>query len=159
MSREISANGGPKRYRAWRGDVRAIRMMARPRTPKLARNEQLRGEVERLLTQLWSPQQISAHLRATYPGDEGMRVSHETIYQALVRAGTGQPAQGAHRVPADRQGAAAPAGPAEDAGQLTSMVMISERPAEVEDRAVPGRWESQCRCQARVASRQPRACK
>jgi len=80
VSREIGANGGRSRYRAWRGDERAVRRMARPRTPKLARSVQLRGEVERLLAKLWSPQQISAHLRATYPGDEGMRVSHETIY-------------------------------------------------------------------------------
>jgi IS30 family transposase len=141
VSREINGNGGPTRYRAWRGDVRAARLMARPRTPKLARNKVLRGEVERLLTQLWSPQQISAHLRATYPGDEGMRVSHETIYQALFIQGRGSLRRELTACLRTGRAQRRPQGRQKAQGQLSGMVMISERPAEVEDRAVPGHWE------------------
>jgi IS30 family transposase len=70
-------------------DDRALRSALRPRTPKLAANARPRHEVERLLTRLWSPQQISAHLAREYRDDESMRVSHETIYQALFVQGRG----------------------------------------------------------------------
>lgn len=89
ISREVSANGGRSKYRASRADERAVRRTARPRAPKLAGNVRLRGEVERLLSDLWSPQQISAHLRRAYPEDKGMRISHESIYRALFVQGRG----------------------------------------------------------------------
>ena len=141
VSREVRANGGPTHYRAWRGDERALKAMARPRPAKLVRHAALRRTVERLLTELWSPAQISAHLRTTYPEDQGMRVSHETIYQALFVQGRGSLRKEltaclrsgrAQRRPRDRSRRHA---------QLSAMVMIGERPAEADDRRVPGHWE------------------
>lgn len=61
--------------------------MARPRVPKIADNAPLRSEAERLLTDLWSPQQISMHIEGAYPDDEGIRISHECVYRALFVQG------------------------------------------------------------------------
>ena len=99
--------------------------------------------VEEKLAQWWSPQQISGWLTDTYPGVEEMRVSHETIYLSLFVQGKGGlrheltrclRTRRAIRRPATRR---TPTGK----GQIVDPVMISERPAEVEDRAVPGHWE------------------
>ena len=79
MSRDVAANGGRRRYRAWWADVRAVRNARRPKTPKLVRCSRLRREVERRLAQRWSPEQIAARLVVDYPDDAEMRVSHETI--------------------------------------------------------------------------------
>ena len=141
VSREIARNGGRRRYRAWRAELARDRRARRPRTAKLARDPRLRREVEALLRLRWSPEQIAARLRHDHPDEPEMRVSHETIYASLFVQGrgalrrelaaclrTGRARRRAHgRVPAG--------------GQIRDMVLISERPAEVTDRAVPGHWE------------------
>jgi IS30 family transposase len=83
VSRDIAANGGKHRYRAWRADDRARRLARRPKPAKLAGSARLRHEVERRLAERWSPQQIAARLVRDYPDDAEMRVSHETIYRSL----------------------------------------------------------------------------
>jgi IS30 family transposase len=141
ISREVARNEGRPRYRAWRAEATARGRARRPRVAKLARNPRLRGEVERLLLELWSPQQVSLRLRVDHPADREMWVSHETIYQSLFVQ-----ARGALRrelVACLRSGRARRRrqGPGTGAGVIPNMVLLSERPAEVADRAVPGHWE------------------
>src|SRR5258708_7285572 len=141
VAREVTRNGGRRRYRAWRAEAAAIRRAGRPRLAKLARSARLRTEVERLLALRWSPEQIAHRLRREHPDEEEMRVSHETIYQSLFVQARGALRHELHvclrsgRV--RRRAQHRTAGP----GKLTDMVLISDRPAEVEDRAVPGHWE------------------
>ena len=141
VSREIAGNGGRRRYRAWRAEAAATRRAHRPRVAKLARSARLRAEVERLLGLRWSPEQIAARLRWEHPDDREMRVSHETIYQSLFVQGRGALRHELHACLRSgrvrRRAQHRTAGP----GVLTDMVLISERPAEIEDRAVPGHWE------------------
>jgi IS30 family transposase len=141
VSREVAANGGRRRYRAWLAEASAAHRARRPRVAKLARRPRLRREVERLLAERWSPQQIAARLRHDHPDDQEMWVSHETIYQSLFVQGRG--ALRAELTRCLRSGRARRRSPrrATSAGHLTDMVLISERPAEIEDRAVPGHWE------------------
>jgi len=108
---------------------------------KLARNPALRAEVERLLAKRWSPQQIAARLARDHPYDEEMRVSHETIYRSLFVQGKG--ALRAELRSCLRTGGAQrrPRRGLHLQGRLKDMVMISDRPAEAADRAVPGHWE------------------
>jgi transposase, IS30 family len=143
ISREVSWSGARGSYRAWRADEQAIERGRRPKRCKLAGDARLRSEVERGLRARWSPQQIAARLVADYPDDVSMRVSHETIYRTLFVQGRGAlrkeltvclrsgRAQRRPRLRLERSGA----------GRLRDVVLISERPAEVEDRAVPGHWE------------------
>jgi IS30 family transposase len=141
ISREVRGNRGRGGYRAWRAELRRDRLAHRPRTARLARNPALRARVEQLLELHWSPQQIAAILRREHPCDREMQVSHETIYQSLFVQGRGALR---HELAAClRSGRARrrPHGRARAAGQIRDMVMISERPAEVDDRAVPGHWE------------------
>ena len=141
ISREVMANGGRAAYRAWRADERAVRAQRRPRALKLAINEPLRRKIEELLTDLWSPQQISDHLKRAYAGDETMRVSHETIYQALYIQGRGSLRRELTACLRTGRASRRAQGRTKTQGQIQGMIMISERPAEVEDRAVPGHWE------------------
>jgi IS30 family transposase len=142
ISREVKANGGPQRYRALRAHRRAIGCAARPKAGKLAGCERLRAVVQQGLDERWSPQQISARLRAEYPDDPEMRISHETIYQSLYvqtrgelrRQVTGELRSG--RVKRRPNGSQLG-----QRGKIRDMVLISERPAEIADRAVPGHWE------------------
>ncbi len=143
ISREVARNDGRLRYRAHRADRAAWQRARRPQECKLATNTALRLVVEDKLTLRWSPQQISGWLRRTYPGDEGMDVSHETIYLTLfIQARGGLKRELAQHLRTRRvnrrpQGKRPPSGK----GQIVDPVMISERPAAVEDRAVPGHWE------------------
>jgi IS30 family transposase len=89
VSREVVRNGGRRRYRAWRAEAGVSRRARRPKVAKLARSPRLRHEVERLLAERWSPQQIAQRLRLAHPDDQEMRVSHETIYQSLFVQGRG----------------------------------------------------------------------
>ncbi len=143
VCREVIRNGGRRRYRALGADRAALRRACRPKAAKLAVNTKLREVVEEKLTEWWSPQQISGWLIDAYPGVEEMWVSHETIYLSLFVQGKGAlrheltrclRTRRAIRRPATKR---APTGK----GQIVDPVMISERPAEVEDRAVPGHWE------------------
>ena len=143
ISRELARNGGRDGYRAHRADRAAIRRARRPKPSKLATNPGLRQVVEDLLEEWWSPQQVARWLRGAYPEDQEMWVSHETIYLSLFIQGKGALRREltdclrtgrAYRRPKTKR---APSGK----GQIVDPVMISERPAEVEDRAVPGHWE------------------
>jgi len=143
ISREVAWNGRRADYRAWRADSEAVRRGRRPKPSKLAVNSRLCREVERGLDKHWSPQQIAARLICDHPDDMDMRVSHETIYRTLfVQARgalrkeltaclrTGRTQRRPH-VRTEQSGA----------GRLRNMVLISDRPPEVADRAVPGHWE------------------
>ncbi len=140
VSREVAANGGREGYRAWRAHQRARQQARRPKAPKLACPE-LAAQVTSWLTEWWSPQQIAARLRIEFPGDPMMRVSHETIYQALYVQGRGELRRELARCLRTGRAKRRPRGRGENTGRIRDMVMISERPAEAEDRAAPGHWE------------------
>jgi IS30 family transposase len=144
ICREVSANGGRTKYRALQADRGAQRRALRPKQAKLARCRRLRNVVERKLEGLWSPQQISGWLAEHYQYDPEMQVSHETIYQSLFVQSRGALRKELHSClrsgRAMRRAKAYTKG-GTGQGQIRNMVMISERPAEVADRAVPGHWE------------------
>ena len=140
VSREVAANGGRAGYRAWRAHQRAREQARRPKAPKLA-CPQLAAQVTAWLAQWWSPVQISARLRIEFPGDPMMHVSHETIYQALYVQGRGELRRELARCLRAGRAKRRPRGRGENTERMKGMVMISERPAEAEDRAVPGHWE------------------
>ena len=144
VCREVNANGGRRKYRALVADRAASRSALRPKRAKLAECRRLRGVVERKLEARWSPQQISAWLALEYPDRPEMQVSHETIYQSLFVQSRGALRKELHSClrsgRAMRRAKAYTKGNVGQ-GQLRNMVMISERPAEVKDRAVPGHWE------------------
>jgi transposase, IS30 family len=140
VSREVAANGGRGAYRAWRAHQRARQHARRPKTPKLA-CPQLAGQVTGWLEEWWSPQQISRRLRIEFPGDPMMRVSHETIYQALYVQGRGELRRELARCLRTGRAKRRARGRGGRTSPIKDMVMISERPAEADDRAVPGHWE------------------
>ena len=130
------------RYRAVPAQRRAEDRAVRPKVARLAGNPRLRAWVQDKLTERWSPEQISVMLAREFPGDLEMRVSHETICQSIYVQGrgalrrelaaclrTGRALRKPRRTVGERR------------GRIPGMVMISERPAEVADRAVPGHWE------------------
>ena len=142
LSREVRHNGGRQRYRACAADRRADRQARRPKMAKLARCQPLRLVVETKLELRWSPQQISRWLAVRYPEDPEMQVSHETIYLSLYVQGRGALRQELHRALRSGRALRRPKGYlATGQGHIPNMVLISERPPEVEDRAVPGHWE------------------
>jgi len=141
VSREVAANGGRGRYRAHLAEERAFRRARRPRRAKLARNHRLRRRVEQFLELHWSPQQIAWQLRHDHPHEPEMWVSHETIYQSLFVQGRGALRAELTRCLRTGRARRRPAGRARPSGELPNMVLLSERPAEVDDRAVPGHWE------------------
>jgi transposase, IS30 family len=144
ICREVNANGGRAKYRALPADRRAQRRALRPKRAKLAQCRRLRNVVERKLEQRWSPQQISGWLAEQYPSDPEMQVSHETIYQSLFVQSRGALRKELHaclRTGRAMRRAKAYTKGRVGQGQIRNMVMISERPAEVADRAVPGHWE------------------
>ena len=145
VCREVNANGGRRKYRALVADRAASRSALRPKRAKLAECRRLRGVVERKLEARWSPQQISAWLALEYPDRPEMQVSHETIYQSLFVQSRGALRKELHSClrsgRAMRRAKAYVNANHVGQGQLKNMVMISERPAEVKDRAVPGHWE------------------
>jgi IS30 family transposase len=143
ISREVARHGGARRYRAASADRRAVRATRRPKRCKLAVNDRLRAVVEEKLEQDWAPQQISGWLVRAFPNDPEMRVSHETIYLSLfVQARGALRKELAHHL-RTRRSSRRPRGysPINGQGQLRETVHISERPAEADDRAVPGHWE------------------
>ena len=141
ISREVAAGGRREHYRAWQAEERARRRVRRPKVPKLVSSPRLRREVERRLKLQWSPQQIAARLVLDYPDDPEMRVSHETIYQSLFVQGRGALRRELTRCLRTGRAQRRPRGRVKGSGELKNMVLISERPAEVADRAVPGHWE------------------
>jgi len=139
ISREVVANGG-SHYRAVRAHHRAYGQARRPKTAKLAAGP-LATRVESWLEQWWSPEEIARRLRIEFPDDASMHVSHETIYQSLFVQGRGELRRELHRCLRTGRAQRRPKTRVENRGRINDMVMISERPAEVEDRAVPGHWE------------------
>jgi IS30 family transposase len=140
VSREVAANGGCGGYRAWRAHHRAREQARRPKACKLA-SPQLAAQVTSWLAQWWSPVQIAGKLRIEFGHDPMMWVSHETIYQALYVQGRGELRRELARCLRTGRAKRRPRGRHENTGQIRDMVMISERPAEAADRAVPGHWE------------------
>ncbi len=142
VGREIARNGGRGSYRAWAAEKSTQARAKRPKSEKLALNPALRAAVEFALEQHWSPEEISGWLPLEFPDDLEMRVSPETIYQSLFVQGRG--ALRRELVSCLRTGRTQrkPHGRATSrAGRIKDMVMIADRPAEIEDRAVPGHWE------------------
>ena len=142
VSREVANNGGCDRYRAVEAHRASRRRAKRPKAMKLAECPRLRGVVEEKLDLWWSPAQISLWLETEYRDDEEMQVSHETIYQSLYVQGRGALRKELWQALRTGRARRRPQGrPGSTKGQIRDMVMISERPAEVADRAVPGHWE------------------
>jgi IS30 family transposase len=143
VSREVSRNGGVRRYRAARADQQAWARAARPKACKLAGNPVLRAIVEDKLQRRWSPQQIAGWLKLAYPRLPEMQVSHESIYRTLYVQSRGALRKEltrylrTGRVIRRPKGVRLPDG----RGGRPNTLHISERPPEVEDRAVPGHWE------------------
>jgi IS30 family transposase len=139
VSREVAANGGRDGYRAWQAHRDAGRQARRPKSPKLV--GRLAAVVTEWLEEWWSPEEIARRLRLEFPDDPMMWVSHETIYQSLFVQGRGELRRELHRCLRSGRAQRRPRSRLERRGHIPDMVMISERPAEVEDRAVPGHWE------------------
>jgi IS30 family transposase len=140
VSREVNANGGRDGYRAHVAHQGAFERARRPKTPKLG-CPRLAGQVAEWLEAWWSPEQIAQRLRIEFPDDPMMWVSHETIYQSLFVEGRGQLRRELTRCLRTGRAQRRPRSRIETRGKIPGMVMITERPAEAEDRAVPGHWE------------------
>jgi IS30 family transposase len=140
VSREVEANGGRHGYRAWAAHQRACVQARRPKVAKLS-HPPLVALVTSWLEDFWSPQEIALRLRIEFPDDPMMQVSHETIYQSLFVQGRGELRRELARCLRSGRTARRPQGSAKSGGRIRDMVNISERPAEVADRAVPGHWE------------------
>jgi IS30 family transposase len=146
VSREIARNAHPTggEYRPYAADLRARERRARARAGKIAGCPRLRAAVQGLLDDRLSPEQIAARLRREHPGEPEYHVSHETIYQALYVQGRGELRRelaGALRTGRAVRRPRNRPHPTRRPGLPRPLLMISERPAEVEDRAVPGHWE------------------
>jgi len=144
VSREINRNEGRRRYRASRADQAAWDRARRPKTCKLVKNRALARVVARKLRDLWSPEQIAGWLKYAYPDDENFQVSHETIYKSLFIQARGalkkELLQHLRRTRTMRRGRSHTQKTTTH-GRITGTVSIRERPASVEDRAIPGHWE------------------
>ena len=144
ISREISRNGGQTSYRANCADDAAWKRAQRPKTCKLVDNPVLAEIVANKLQLQWAPEQIAGWLKHTFPGDEGFQVSHETIYRSLFIQARGALKKEllAHlRRPRIMRRSRHHTQKTDNHGRIKDTVSISERPAMVEDRAVPGHWE------------------
>jgi IS30 family transposase len=130
---------GPGAYRAAAAHEQAVRLARRPQPFRLT--GALAAEVGGLLAEGWSPRQIAMWLPRACPADDGMRVSHETIYKSLFVQGRGELRRELARHLRTRRTARRPRGTVQRRGKLVGMVPISARPAEAADRAVPGHWE------------------
>ncbi len=144
VSREVRRNGGYNQYRAALADQQAWARARRPKRCKLAMRSRLRRVVAMKLGLNWSPEQIAGWLKRAHPRDEANQVSHETIYRSLFVQARGvlkkellQHLRSKRTIRRSKEARRKGVG----RGQITDMVSISERPASVEDRAVPGHWE------------------
>jgi len=140
VSREVKANGGRRHDRAVSAHHGAYGNARRPKSAKLVAGPLL-DQVTEWLEQWWSPEEIARRLRVEHPNEPEMWVSHETIYQSLFVQGRGELRRELHRCLRTGRAQRRRQGRNETRGKIRNMVMISERPAEVDDRAVPGHWE------------------
>ncbi len=149
ISREIRRNGGVECYRASHADQAAWDRAHRPKACKLALHPALAKRVADKLQQQWSPQQIAGWLMRTYPDDATCQVSHETIYPTLFIQSRGalkkELLEHLRRSRAMRRSRHHTQKTANH-GRISDTISISERPAAVEDRAVPGHWEGDLLC-------------
>lgn len=144
VSREVARHGGRGRYRATEADGRAWGLALRPKPCLLASHRRLRWRVAEKLALDWSPEQISGWLKREFPDDEGLQVSHETIYRSLFVQARGVLKKELLGHLRARRRMRYPKGgtmPSRLPGQIVDAISIRERPAEIEDRAVPGHWE------------------
>src|SRR5271156_859887 len=144
VSREVARHGGRPAYRAHAADQRAWDAALRPKRCLLAMHAQLRKMVASKLILDWSPEQISGWLKIQYPDDESMRVSHETIYRSLFIQARGVlkkellgHLRSKRRIRRSRHSSVH----GHRSGQIVDAISIRERPAEIQDRAIPGHWE------------------
>jgi len=144
ISREVARHGGRAQYRANEADQQAWDSALRPKRCLLATHSKLQAIVASKLIEDWSPQQISGWLKREYPKDESLRVSHETIYRSLFIQARGalkkeliQHLRSKRRIRRSRHASVH----GHSQGKIVDAISIRERPAEVEDRAVPGHWE------------------
>jgi IS30 family transposase len=144
VSREVARHGGRAQYRANEADQQAWESALRPKLCLLAMHDQLRKMVASKLILDWSPKQISGWLKRKYPKDQSLRVSHETIYRSLFIQARGalkkaliQHLSSKRRIRRSRHSVVR----GQSRGQIVDAISIRERPAEIEDRAVPGHWE------------------
>ena len=144
ISREVARNGSRQTYRATKADERALQCCLRPKLCLLARLASLQRLVAEKLQCQWSPQQISGWLKAEYPEDKAMQVSHETIYKSLFIQARGvlrkQLLAHLRSRRIMRRGKTSSTGN-QTRGQIIDAISIRDRPAEIEDRAIPGHWE------------------
>lgn len=152
ISREVRRNrhAGYGGYRPHAAQARSEARRPRPKVGKLAADPELHSVVQRWLEKKWSPEQISHSLRRHFPDRPEMRVSHETIYQALYVQGRGELRRELIRALRTGRTYRKPRRQAQQRQPRysTPMVMISDRPAEAADRAVPGHWEGDYRSRA-----------
>ena len=144
VSREILRNGGYDNYRAAEADARSWERARRPKRCQIARSPRLRELVEEKLRQVWSPEQIAGWLKRTYPDNESLHVSHETIYRSLfiqARGALKKELTDYLRTKRTIRRSAKASRKGHGGGQIEDMVSIRERPASIEDRAIPGHWE------------------
>jgi IS30 family transposase len=142
ISREVQRNGGAQVYRATAAEHSAWTRAARPKTWRLASNEPLREVVSQKLQAQWAPQQIAGWLKREYDNQPQMQVSHETIYRSLfVQAKSTLKKELLAYLRSKRQVRRTMKLKERKQGQIVGAVSIRERPACVEDRAVPGHWE------------------
>lgn len=143
VSRELRRNGGTSSYRASEADRCAWERALRPKRCRLATHPELRWRIAQKLALQWSPQQISGWLKREFASDQEMRISHETIYRSLFvqTRGVLKKELMAHLRTARQMRQAKGGTVKHGLGQIADAVSIRERPAEAEDRAVPGHWE------------------
>jgi len=140
VSREVGANGGRNGYEGWRAHGRASEQARRPKASKLS-HKPLADKVTEWMEEWWSPEEIAERLRIEFADDPMMRVSHETIYQTLFVEGRGELRRELHRCLRTGRAKRRPRSRIEARGSIPNKVMITDRPAEADDRAVPGHWE------------------
>ena len=146
VSREIRRHGGAGGYRACEADRDAWDRGVRPKPCKLIQHRRLQRAVARKLVRNWSPQQISAWLERRYNADQTMRVSHETIYRTLFIQARGALKKELLAHLRSRRQMRSSKKPGQGGGQISEAISIRERPAEAQDRAVPGHWEGDLLC-------------
>ena len=141
ISREVNGRGGRDGYRPVAAHRDAHQAARRPKATKLASSPALCTRVVADLERLWSPQQIARRLRDEFPETPELWVSHETIHKTLYVQGRGELRRELARCLRSGRAQRRRPGRTDPRGRITDMVLISERPAEVADRAVPGHWE------------------